>query len=412
MRKMLFLTAAVVCFAAGYLFTHKIGFGSDYGYAENEPLLCQLVATDNSHARTLIWLDADQEGGQFVEYRLRGGTEMVRAAAERETIQNKENTARPLARYSVRLTELKAGSVYEYRVGRPNEWSSWQPLQTILKGQRFTALVFGDSQSEDYQVWQDTACGAYGRHPEAQLFINMGDLTDNGESISQWRAWFDAIRPFSSKLPLAPVSGNHENYTLDWRFTTADVYNAIFTLPDNGSPERRGQWYSFDYGSAHFVVLDTQAEELAEFFPKLFIEEAAWLEKDLAKSHAAWKIALLHRNPFDSTNPEQYNAVGKTFVPLLEKCGVRLVLTAHNHAYSRTVPLKGNVPTSDGIVYISTGRSGDKPWENNTAKPQDAFYYNPIQEPNYLTLSVGEDALEIACYSAGGSAIDKVTLKK
>ena len=44
----------------------------------------------------------------------------------------------------------------------------------------------------------------------------------------------------------------------------------------------QNQYYSFDYGDVHFIVINTQDDEMAEFEPDLLNEQIKWLENDLA----------------------------------------------------------------------------------------------------------------------------------
>ena len=57
---------------------------------------------------------------------------------------------------------------------------------------------------------------AYTQNPEANFFINIGDLVDNGEDASQWNAWFDAVEPMAENVPFVGVIGNHEYYDKNW----------------------------------------------------------------------------------------------------------------------------------------------------------------------------------------------------
>ena len=129
---------------------------------------------------------ADAGAGKrcWVEYKLQGENELHRVRAQGKEFATDSGT---VYQQSVMLTALEPGTVYEYRAGGGKEFSAWQTLKTDTGG-AFTALIFGDSQSLDYNVWRKTAAYAYSHDPEAAFFINMGDLVDNGEQYSQWRS--------------------------------------------------------------------------------------------------------------------------------------------------------------------------------------------------------------------------------
>lgn len=84
-------------------------------------------------------------------------------------------------------------------------------------GASFSALIFPDTQSADYSGVQRLAHQAWTSHKDAQLYISMGDLVDNGEDKQQWQSWFDAMTGLRENIPLAAVMGNHETYNLAWK---------------------------------------------------------------------------------------------------------------------------------------------------------------------------------------------------
>ena len=53
---------------------------------------------------------------------------------------------------------------------------------------------------------------AWKENQDAQFFINMGDLVDNGEDHTQWNLWFEAVENIISAIPIAPVMGNHGEF--------------------------------------------------------------------------------------------------------------------------------------------------------------------------------------------------------
>ena len=127
----------------------------------------------------------------------------------------------------------------------------------------------------------------------------MGDLVDNGEDSSQWNAWFDAVEPLATRMPLVALMGNHDTYDLNWKIRKPLAYLELFDQPMNGDDQYTDQYFSFDYGNVHFVVLDTQFQEEKEnnYEPNLLFDEICWLEYDLEHSHAKWNVVLMHKDP-------------------------------------------------------------------------------------------------------------------
>ena len=247
---------------------------------------------------------------------------------------------------------------------------------------------------------------------------------DNGQDASQWRAWFNSVSVFSDAVPLAPVIGNHEAYNMKWKEYLPASYTHLFNVPQNGLAKYPNQFYSFDYGQVHFVVLDTNFPEMENFQPDLLADELSWLEKDLAASKAQWKVVLMHRDIFlYGFGPESGRAQSKTqfldfsyrLMPVFEKYKVDAVLTAHLHTYRRRVPLQNFAPApqGSGITYILTGVAGsvrypklwgDFEWDAATApKPETA---------NYMTMKADEKTLEFKAFLPDGKQFDEVKLTK
>ena len=378
----------------------------------------QLVAADNKTARTIMW-ESKVKQPYTLEYRKQGSRDSRSVQAADSSFTDKDS----VIQYTARLDSLAPGSTYEYRINTAKNKGQWHKLHTEA-GAGFTALIFPDSQSADYSGWQQLARTAYQRHPDSAFYVNMGDLVDNGQDASQWRAWFNSVSVFSDALPLAPVIGNHEAYSLEWKECLPASYTHLFNVPQNGLAKYPNQFYSFDYGPVHFVVLDTNFPEMKKFQPDLLADELPWLEKDLAASRAKWKVVLMHRDIFlYGFGPESGHEQTQThfldfsyqLLPVFEKYKVDAVLTAHLHTYRRRVPLQNFAPAPQGagITYILTGVAGDVrypklwgdfAWDAATApKPETA---------NYMTLRADEQSLEFKAFLPDGRQFDEVKLTK
>ena len=394
----------------------------------------QIVAEDNATCRTIMWQSQVRQG-YSVEYRLKGsgntganqgaaqkasdGASAVLTQAATECSFKEAKT--DYLQYQVQLQDLQPSSIYEYRIVTAKSKGAWHSLKTNNE-QGFTALIFPDSQSSDYSGWQQLARAAQQRHKESELYINMGDLVDNGQDGSQWRAWLGSVEPFSADTAFAPVIGNHEAYSLDWQMTPPKAYINLFAVPENGLPEYKRQFYSFDYGPVHFTVLDTNFYEAQGWQPQLLADELRWLEQDLAKSKARWKIVLQHRDIFmyafskESGRPERatfFLDFSRQLMPLYEKYGVDAVLSAHLHTYRRRMPLRNFAPSEDGITYILTGVAGNvrypKLWGDFA---WDAARAPQPETANYMTLEVSQEKLLLRAFLPDGKQFDEVEIKK
>lgn len=369
----------------------------------------QIITSDNTSTRTISWQTDLTDAPQFVEYKIMGSENITRKQAITKILNTDLGDYQI---HSLTLIELNPNTTYSYRVGTDTTYSDWYTFSTASKEANFSALIFPDSQCSDYTVWGDTVNSAIAEHPTSQFFINMGDLVDNGASFYQWQAWFDGAKPLLPLIPIAPIEGNHEAYSLDWKFTLPTLYLSLFDVPQNGAETLLGQTYSFDYGDAHFVVLDSQEKELDAYQPNLIGKQIPWLTQDLAATKKKWKIILIHRGLFNHPDTANLNNLGKAFMPIFDQYHVDVVFTAHIHSYGRTRPLYHGVPAENGTIYISTGRSGDKTWESSLAKPYEVIFDRALDQPNYLILNVNANTLKVTAQKQDSTIIDTVEITK
>lgn len=133
-------------------------------------------------------------------------------------------------------------------------------------------------------------------------------------------------------IPLASTVGNHDadnpNYT--YHFNPANMS----TL---GTNNVTGGDYYFTYGDVLYLDLNAQNSNVAEH--ETFIKQA------IAKNPSAkWKIAIVHQDIYGSaehSNEPDITNLRYQLVPYFEENGIDLVLSGHDHAYSRTKILKG-----------------------------------------------------------------------
>ena len=92
-----------------------------------------------------------------------------------------------------------------------------------------------------------------------------------------------------------------------------------------------------------FFMLDTE---------RLTGGQLAWLDRELVRSDAEWKIPVFHRPIYTSGrygNPARI--LRAALEPVLVKHGVRVALSGHEHFYERTQP-------RNGVTYFISGAGG------------------------------------------------------
>ena len=320
----------------------------------------QVITADSTTSRTFMWQSDYAEDKPVVEYRKAGDdTTLMQLPASSDAFSDDGVTTYI---HTATVTGLEPGTAYEYRVGAGDKRSSWQTFHTA-QGTDFKALIFPDSQSSDYSVWAATAQPAWQRNQDAQFFINMGDLVDNGQDHYQWNAWFDVVNDMIARIPVVPLLGNHETYNKDWKVRMPEAYLHLFALPQIDMEKYQNQFYSFDYGDVHFVVLNTQSQELADFEPSLDEDEVAWFKTWLRRKRNG-KSSSCTRTRFNMALPAGQNLVPKAF-RRKDSCGCPSSTNMASMPSSR----RTSTPTATGAISRTSSAMNRGPCTSSPASP-------------------------------------------
>lgn len=375
----------------------------------------QVITADSTTSRTFMWQSDYAEENPVVEYRQAGDdTTIMQRPASSDAFSDDGVTTYI---HTATVTDLKPGTAYEYRVGAGDKRSSWQSFHTA-QGSDFKALIFPDSQSSDYSVWAATAQPAWQRNQDAQFFINMGDLVDNGQDHYQWNAWFDVVGDMIARIPVVPLLGNHETYDKDWKVRMPEAYLHLFALPKLDLSKYQNQFYSFDYGDVHFVVLNTQSQELADFEPSLDEDEVAWFKEDMAKTTKKWKVVLMHKDPLQygfanrpQPREEGFSPEGRLWMPLFDQYGVDAVLSAHLHTYRDRGHIRNFQRDESGPLYLITGVAGNVQYPGLWKQHSLDEYVAPQPETdNYMTLEATDDSLTFRSFLPDGQLLEEKSI--
>lgn len=242
-------------------------------------------------------------------------------------------------------------------------------------------LAFGDSGggNGDQRMLRDRMLEV-----PYDLIVHTGDIAYERGTLAQFEdRVFAVYKDIFKNVPFFPVPGNH-----DYKTDRARPYRDVFALPGD-SGER---WYSYDWGRVHFAALDTNQD---------YATQVAWLDRDLAASKAPWKIVYTHAPPYSSGNHGSDTRLRKLLAPVLEKHGVQLVLSGHDHHYERTIPQRGT-------AYVVTGGGGRGTYFVNESR-FTAFADAVI---HFLVVEVKTDELVLHAIDAAGTEFDSMVIPR
>ncbi len=327
--------------------------------------LRQLITADPRTSRTIMWQSKTPLEGCRLQYQTNDGMNQSLPVAMESLNEDRITNYY----YTVYLKNLTPHTTYRYRIWLGNIATDWQEFTTApAQIDAFTALIFCDSQcGHTYAGFGENFRTAWQRHPNAHFFAIVGDIVDNGQQEWQWQNFFASIAGILPDKLFAPVMGNHECYSLIWKFCRPRRYELSYNLPANDTPELKNYYYSYDYGPVHFIVLNTQMLELNEIHPDLLAKQKAWLRQDVKSHHASWQVVLMHKDvlAYDeyqegSKTMMSISDVGYAFMPLFDELGIDLVLTGHMHTYRNRGHIHNLKPADKGPVYLMSGPIGNQ----------------------------------------------------
>ena len=253
--------------------------------------------------------------------------------------------------YSAIFKALQPDTLYAYRVGTDDNWSEWNQFKTACKGHDpFTFVYFGDPQEDVKSMCSQIFRVAYKKAPDADFWLFVGDLVDNGDRDDEWAELFYAFGWIPRMTPMILLPGNHEypdkRLFLGKDYKLFHLWRPHFTLPENGPNGLEETVYFIDYQGVRFVMLNGN-EKLEE--------QAQWLDRVLSENPQPWSIAGIHQPAYSTSKYRNNSGLQNLLVPVFDKHSVDLVLQGHDHTYCRTYKIKNGIRVEEsekGTVYV------------------------------------------------------------
>jgi hypothetical protein len=278
----------------------------------------------------------------------------------------------------VLLSGLQPDKRYAYRVGGPRSgWSAVHQFRTApakhARCARFRFAYVGDSRAEAWQEGQGASDGwpallrLIERH-DPLFLLHGGDFVQDGRRHDQWRHYLETTAPFSRARAISYTLGNHDDGPGIGRNA---LYNQLLMHP-RSEPALGGSgtedFYAIEVGNAIFISLSTVSFTDGE---RPFARQARWLDQVLRRSGQLWKIIFMHHPIYTEhllyNHPPNQVRQNRSFVEVINRHAVDLVIGSHNHFYERfersrcADPASATPCPSDdprATVYITSGGGG------------------------------------------------------
>jgi hypothetical protein len=272
---------------------------------------------------------------------------------------------------------------YEVRSGGAARQGSFRsapsPDDTRLK-----FFAYGDTRT--YPATHDSVAAAmvavYQEDPEFRtLVLHVGDLVENGDLEEHWdQQFFDPtytnLAALHANLPTQSARGNHEREAI--------LYAKYFPYP-----YVIGRAWSFDYGPAHFTMID----QYVDYFPGT--AQLAWIEQDLATTDRPWKFVVLHEPGWSAGVHENNTAVQEYLQPIFMRHGVAMAFAGHNHYYARAIV--------DGVHHVTTGGGGAPLYAPSNQYPH---LVSIAKAHHFCAVAIDGDSLAFVAVSVAGETLD------
>jgi Calcineurin-like phosphoesterase len=343
------------------------------------------------------YLAAQQAGAE----RVVGGPYVVNVTARAATVMwivqtgeasvglapGKLDKAAPVLRAEkITLAGLKAGNTYYYQAF-PGEGGKGSFKTPPSGPARFQFVVYGDTRTRHDVHRQVIAALLKNSNPD--FVMHTGDLVADGADTSLWPIFFDAERELLRKAVFFPALGNHERNARNY-----------YDFMDGKS------YYSFDWGGAHFTVINSDIENAASTEAEkdaFWKEQTQWLEADLAGAQkAGMRFVFAHHPPETAVKRRQGENPRMTALePLFEKYKLTAGFFGHDHNYQHYL--------KNGVHYFITGGGGAPLYDVDT--PPESIKIKVESTENFVVVDVDGASAHVRALKPGGQVIDAADLK-
>jgi tartrate-resistant acid phosphatase type 5 len=288
------------------------------------------------------------------------------------------------------LDEQKLLQQARYGIAFPAFMRVPPPLFSVVPaGKPIRVLAFGDfGTGSAAQTQTAAAMVAYHKKHLFDFGLTLGDnfysrgmtSPDDPRWQTQWEQLYSPMH-----IPFYAVLGNH-----DWSGPDSPAAEILYSAKSQ-SWHMPAPYYTFTAGSVQFFAFDTPAIDEAEL---------KWLDAELTKSTAQWKVVYGHYHIYSATRGDNKELIAR-LLPVLKKHNVDVYLNGHDHNLQELKP-------EGSVHFFVSGGGGAGLYEMN---PYDRSVFR--QKVNGFTvLEADSKTLAICFIGTDGSELYRRTLTK
>lgn len=344
-------------------------------YSQDEPFIAkpylQIGRRPSPTTLELMWQTPDAAADWAVEIQTTPKGKWVKTGAPDHVVASMDS-ARARRVYHALLSGLTPGGDFGYRVLRAGKIVFHaEGRSPRAENQAYRFVVNGDigAGTPDAKL---LARQSFLSHPD--LIVIPGDIIYENGRVSEYDENFwpiynadqvsDQGAPVMRSIPYVGVPGNHDvdNRNLD-QFPDGLAYFFFWRQPLNGPIGTEGGAfvpvmkateahrkaflaaagdaypnavnYSFNYGNAHWTVVDS--DPYVDWTDSAL---RAWVAADLAAAQGAtWRFVVFHHPGFNSALEHFEQQQMRLLAPVFEAGKVDVVFSGHVHNYQRQAPL-------------------------------------------------------------------------
>jgi len=273
--------------------------------------------------------------------------------------------------HELTIPNLNPSTTYHYRITATENGNLSNSIVTadstfktqLTAGNDFNFVIINDMQGGNFA---DSVSQISSINPDIILTAGDNIAGEYATSVSDFQyRWkvdvFNYTKSLTNHIPLFTALGNHDaEIAKSYYANGVTAYNSEVSMPT--SDPGGETYYSFDYGDAHFVMLDgtytggMSSDTKDNNKGTIDSTQLAWLQNDLQATTKKWKFVIGHFLIYGSDDVgyldvwrlSNYAEVAQ----VLKDNGVIAYFNGHRHVYNRYV--------KDGIFYVTAPNTSNE----------------------------------------------------